>query len=193
MASGARVGLQEGINHRTNLSRREWRESKVRPVPGNPPHDRPVSRWDFFTFWRICDDPFPATLFQQLQRAILRHPVCVFEAWRNLSGPMWIQHRNQTPGWDRAASRWSALSPGSRTCREGHAPTHRPQMSSGRLFLDGVGRHQSPSLLHRHAQNNTHPESDPAKGDISTLPAWGHFYFALTARKKAVDKARCLD
>ena len=27
-------------------------------------------------------------------------------------------------------------------------------MSSGRLFLDRVGRHQSPSLLHRHGQHN---------------------------------------
>jgi hypothetical protein len=41
--------------------RREWREGKVRPIPGNPPHDRPVSRGNSFTFWKICDDPFPAT------------------------------------------------------------------------------------------------------------------------------------
>ena len=53
-------------------------------------------------------------------------------------------------------------------------------MSSGRLFLDRVGRHQSPSPLHRHGQNNMHPATLPARGDISTLPATGHFYFALT-------------
>ena len=29
--------------------------------------------------------------------------------------------QNQTLGWGRAASRWSALSPGTRTCREDHA------------------------------------------------------------------------
>jgi hypothetical protein len=52
--------------------------------------------------------------------------------------------------------------------------------SSGRLFLDRVGRHQSPSPLHRHTQFNMHFSQAPAKGDISTLPAWGHFYFALT-------------
>jgi hypothetical protein len=45
-------------------------------------------------------------------------------------------------------------SPGKRTRREDHVPSHRPQMSSGRLFLDRVGRHQSPSPLHRHIQNN---------------------------------------
>ena len=52
--------------------------------------------------------------------------------------------------------------------------------SSGRLFLDRVGRHQSPSPLHRHSQTNMHFSQASAKGDISTLPAGGHFYFALT-------------
>jgi hypothetical protein len=159
---------------------RKWREGKVRPIPGNPPHDRPVSRGIYFTFWRICDDPFDATSFPHLQRTILRRPVCVFKAWRNLSGPIW-QSQNQTLGWDRAASRWSAPGPGSRTRREDHAPSHRPQMSSGRLFLDRVGRHQSPSPLRRHPQINTHSAKLREKGDISTLPTRGHFYFALTA------------
>jgi hypothetical protein len=52
--------------------------------------------------------------------------------------------------------------------------------SSGRLFLDRVGRHQSPSPLHRHTQFNMRFSQAPAIGDISTLPAGGHFYFALT-------------
>jgi hypothetical protein len=159
---------------------KKWREGKVRPVRGNSPHDRPVSRGISFSFWRICDDPFPATPFPQRHRSILRRPVCVFEAWRNLSGPMWFQSQNQTLGRDRAASRRSAPGPGKRTRREDHVPSHRPQMSSGRLFLDRVARQQSPSLLHRQPQNNTHSSSDRAKGDISTLPARGHFYFALT-------------
>ena len=33
-------------------------------------------------------------------------------------------------------------------------------MSSGRLFLDRVGRHQSPSPLHRHGQNNSVARSE---------------------------------
>jgi hypothetical protein len=33
-------------------------------------------------------------------------------------------------------------------------PFSSSAMSSGRLFLDRVGRHQSPSLLHRHRQHN---------------------------------------
>ena len=50
---------------------RKWREGKVRPIPGNSPHDRPVSRGMSFTFWRICDDPFLATPDPWLQRTIL--------------------------------------------------------------------------------------------------------------------------
>jgi len=52
--------------------------------------------------------------------------------------------------------------------------------SSGRLFLDRVGRHQSPSPLYRHTQTNTHFSEPRSKGDVSTLPGGGHFYFALT-------------
>jgi hypothetical protein len=53
-------------------------------------------------------------------------------------------------------------------------------MSSGRLFLEQVGRHHSPSPLHRHGQINTRFSNPQAKGDISTLPGTRHFYFALT-------------
>jgi hypothetical protein len=158
----------------------EWREGKVRPVPGNAPRNRLVSR-GIISLWSICDDPFLATRFPLL--GILPGPsVGVFEAWRNLSGPMWYQNQkqNQTLGRNRAPSRWSVPNPGSRTCREDRALSHRPQMSSGRLFLDRVARQQSPSPLHRRSQNNTHSSSDQAKGDISTLLAGGHFYFALT-------------
>ena len=130
----------------------EWREGKIRPLQGNAPHDRLVSRGIFCSLWSICDDPFGATRFPQLQ--LLPGPsVGVFQAWRNLSGPMGFQNQNQkpnqnqNPGRDHTASRWSAPSPGQRTCREDHALSHRPQMSSGRLFLDRVGRHQSPSPL----------------------------------------------
>jgi hypothetical protein len=60
------------------------------------------------------------------------------------------------------------------------------QMSSGRLFLDRVGRHQSPSPLHRHPQISMHFSQATAKGDVSTLPGGGHFYFALTGPKGAL-------
>src|SRR5450432_2922228 len=53
--------------------------------------------------------------------------------------------------------------------------------SSGRLFLDRVARQHCPSPLHRHEQNNMRSPGGRGNGDISTLPAWGHFYFALTS------------
>jgi len=167
-----------------NSIQKEWREGKVRPIPGNSPHD-PAGRPGYFSRQREFATIPSRPLLSALQRTILRRPVCVFKAWRNLSGPMWFPKpkQNQTLGWGRAASRWSAPGPGSRTWREDHAPSHRPQMSSGRLFLDRGARQQSPSLLHRQPQNNTHSSSDWAKGDISTLPGRGHFYFALTRLK----------
>jgi hypothetical protein len=152
MASGARIGLHTGRRYRMNPCRKEWRESKVRPVLGNSPHDRPVSR-GYSSSRRICDDAFSATVLSGLHRTILGTQYAFSQAWQNLSGPMWYAKQNQTLGRNRATSRRSAPSPGSRTCREGHAPSHRPQMSSGRLFLDRVGRHQSPSPLRRHPQN----------------------------------------
>jgi hypothetical protein len=103
----------------------------------------------------------------------------VYKAWRNLSGPMGFQHQNQTLGWDRASSRRSAPGPGKRTSREDHAPSHRPQMSSGRLFLDRVARQHCPSPLHRRSQINMHFPGPRAKGDIST----GCVYFATTDQR----------
>jgi hypothetical protein len=82
------------------------------------------------------------------------------------------------------ASRWSA--PGCAAGRGFHpAPSSSSAMSSGRLFLDRVARQQSPSPLHRQEQNNKHPRRFGGKEDISTLPARGHFYFALTLNSSA--------
>ena len=60
-------------------------------------------------------------------------------------------------------------------------------MSSGRLFLDRVARQQSSSPLHRHTQNNMLSSEARAKGDISTFPGRGHFYFALTPPGSRLD------
>jgi hypothetical protein len=147
-----------------------WRAGKVRPIPGNSPHDPGRLTRGYFL---IVKESLRRCLSRHLWPTGLRNNtrrlICVFKAWRNLSGPMWFQNQNQTLGWGRAASRWSAPSPGSRTCREDHAPSHRPQMSSGRLFLDRVARQHCPSPLHRHGQINTHSSEGLARGDISTL------------------------
>jgi hypothetical protein len=168
-----------------NSMKRKWREGKVRPIPGNVPHDRLVSRG----YWIAKE---------RLRRSLPRHSfcataknteasVCVFKAWRNLSGPMWFPNQNQTLGRDPTPSRWSGPSPGKGTRREDRAPSHRPQMSSGRLFLDRVARQHCPSPLHRHTQITMHSREPQAKGDISTLPATRHFYFALTVKALPVD------
>jgi antitoxin HicB len=163
---------------------RRWREGKVRPIPGNPPHDRLVSRVIFSSLKESLRRSLPRHRLPHLQRilgaqyAFLRHVGiylvrCGFQ----------IKTHNQTLGRGRAASRWSAPSPGSRTRWEERALSHRPQMSSGRLFLDRVARQQSPSPLHRHAQTTMRLFPVQAKQDISTLQGIGHFYFALTMSK----------
>ena len=151
------------------------------PCTGKPPARPARQPGDFFVvkgeFATIPSSPLfsaPANILGA-QYAFLRHDG-IFLVRCGCK----TKTQNQTLGWGRAASRWSAPGPGSRTCREDHAPSHRPQMSSGRLFLDRVGRHQSPSPLHRHAQTIMHPLPASAKQDISTLQRIGHFYFALT-------------
>jgi len=123
--------------------------------------------------------PFPP-LASRSHRNTEAPQYAFWEAWRNLSGPMGFQKQNQTLGRDQAASRRSAPNPGKRTRREDHALSHRPQMSSGRLFLDRVARQHCPPPLHRHEQHNMRSPESRGDGDISTLPEWGHFYFALT-------------
>ena len=165
---------------RRGIRSRRWREGKGRPVPGNSPHDRPVSRGIPFSLRENLRRSLPRHRVPRLPTILLGAQYAFSKAWRNLSGPMWSFNQNQTPGRDRAASRRSAPSPGRRTRREDHALAHRPQMSSGRLFLDRVGRHQSPSPLRRHAQITMRPRRRHLKPERSTLLETGTFYFALT-------------
>ena len=155
------------------------------PLPGNSPHDRPVSRVTF------------SSLKESLRRSLPRHFTPVRSRtttefstrFQGIAESIWSdgvqlqnqnQNQNQILGRDHTASRWSAPRPGKRTRREEHALSHRPQMSSGRLFLDRVGRHQSPSPLRRHAQTTTHFPRGTLKPELSTLLGIGTFYFALT-------------
>jgi hypothetical protein len=160
---------------------RKWREGKVRPIPGNSPPARPVSR-SVCSLRRVCDDPFSATPLPQLPRTILGAQYAFLKAWRNLSvrcGP------TTTKPWGETAP----------------PPVRRPRaqveervgrttlcsssaMSSDRLFLDRVARQHCPSPLHRHAQTTTPPHSARPKPDISTLQRIGHFYFALTPKHR---------
>jgi hypothetical protein len=156
----------------------EWRARKVRPIPGNPPHGRPVSRVITCPLWSICDDSCDTTRFPLLQRTYRGPRYAFSKAWRNLSVRCGFTSKTK-PEPGSAAFRRSA--PTQVEERVGRAtPFSSSAMSSGRLFLDRVGRHQSPSPLHRHEQINTHSSLAQGKGDISTLLRRGHFYFALT-------------
>jgi hypothetical protein len=169
-----------------------WREGKVRPVPGNSPHDRPISRGILASLEESLRRSLPRHCFAQLQRTILGAQYAFSEAWRNLSGPMWFPKQNQTLGRDRAASRRSAPGPGSRTRREDHVPSHRPQMSSGRLFLDRVARQHCPSPLHRRPQHNMHFSDGPGKGDISTLHKRVTFLLCVDSQCDALESDSAL-
>jgi len=163
-----------------DADRRKWREGKVRPVPGNPPHDRLVSR-GICSSRRICDDPFPATSVRQLQRTIPRPAVCVFLGMAESFDPMWSKSKPKTKPWGGAVPPPAGRPLAQVQERAGRiTPSSSFSMSSDRLILDRVGRHQSPSPLHRHTQINMHFSEARGKEDISTLPGRGHFYFALT-------------
>ena len=163
---------------------RRWREGKVRPIPGSSPHGQPVSRGFFSSLKESLRRSLPRHRIPHQSRIILGAQYAFSKAWRNLSGPMGFNFKNRSQnqilGRDHTASRWSAPVPGKRTRREEHALSHRPQMSSGRLFLDRVGRHQSPSPLRRHAQPTTHFPRGTPRPELSTLLGSGTFYFALT-------------
>ena len=74
----------------------EWRKGKVRPIPGNAPRNRLVSR-GIWMLWSICDDPFSATGFPQLLRTIPGARYAFSKAWRNLSGPMGFKNTKPKP------------------------------------------------------------------------------------------------
>ena len=160
MAGGAILWLPEaGLNERTTAFRMALaRTGKLSARPAGEPVDS-------FTAGRVCETAWSA-VGPRLQS--------VYQAWRNLSSDVLT-----TPEGHGFDSRKSAPGPGKRPRRELRALLI-VRMSSDRLFLDRVGRHQRPSPLHRHEKLTIASPCSTAKHDISTLPATRHFYFALT-------------
>src|SRR5579864_3908577 len=162
------------------------------PVQGNSPSDRK----DYPDFESPQESLHRCPPTRSMTRTVARRecaPASEPQA-RNLA---FFRHRgifrSDVPCWDLeswgrgATSRWSVPGPAT-SRRDGRsAPCPSSTMSSGRLFLDQVGRHQRLSPLHRQQHNNTHLPEHPGKGDISTLPARGHFYFALTFSTSLLD------
>ena len=152
---------------------RRWREGKVRPIPGSSPHDRPVSRVISLSPRRACDDPFHATGFRisgppywARSMRFLRHGGIYLVRWGSTSKTKFktksrVGTRPPPAGRPRAQAK-------ERAGRNTLFLIVR-RMSSGRLFLDRVGRHQSPSPLHRRPQHNMHFSNGPLQRDISTL------------------------
>ena len=101
---------------------RRWREGKVRPIPGSSPHDRPVSRGISSSLKESLRRSLPRHRIPHQSRIILGAQYAFSKAWRNLSGPMGLnfknQIQNQIPGRDQTASRWSAPSPAIRPRRD---------------------------------------------------------------------------
>ena len=107
--------------------------------------------------------------------------IAFFQALRNLSPDGARLQRNPGAGTNRLP----LVGPESQGEERAGRNTLRliVAMSSGRLSLDRVGRHQSPSPFHRHEQHNTHSAESRLKGDIPTLHRMGTFLLCVDKGK----------
>src|SRR5216684_7086689 len=84
LAGSARLRCQtRGIVMTVGL--RKWREGKVRPIPGNSPHDRLVSRVISSSLKESLRRSLPRHCFPQLNGTMLGAQHAFSKAWRNLS------------------------------------------------------------------------------------------------------------
>jgi hypothetical protein len=95
---------------------RRWREGKVRPIPGNPPHDRPVSRGISSSLKESLRRSLPHHRIPQHAGIILAAQYAFSKAWRNLSGPMGfkVKIKNIKPTLDRGPYRLPLVGPRAR-------------------------------------------------------------------------------
>ena len=120
LAGGARVGCRRAEEPRHDSSHRgKWREGKVRPLQGNSPHDRPVSR-GFLSFKESLRRSLLRHSFPRFQEPYRAPRYAFFKAWRNLSVRCGLQKTKPRAG-TLTASRRSAPAPGKRTRREDRA------------------------------------------------------------------------
>src|SRR5262252_5442758 len=120
------------------------------PYPGKL-SARPAGKpGDFFVKGEFATIPsrhwLPAhLLLRRLSRRFLRHDGIYRSDGVSTQTQPWVETEPPPAGRPRAQVKERA---GRIT------PFSSSAMSSGRLFLDRVGRHQSPSPLHRHGQHN---------------------------------------
>jgi hypothetical protein len=159
----------------TTIRWSKWREGKSSPYTGKlSARPEPVSPGEFLRQREFATIPSPPLAASKHTERSVR----VFKAWRNLSLRC---GQTKTKSWG-GTNRLPLVGPVTQAKERVGRTTlfSSSAMSSGRLFLDRVARQHCPSPLHRHTQINMHSSDTHAKGDVSTLPAWGHFYFALT-------------
>jgi len=159
-----------------------WRPGKVRPIPGNAPHDRPVSRG-------------MNSIKERLRRS-LKRPGChlhtatpryAFSRHDGIYRSDVVQNQKPNPG--AGAVPPPVGRPRARV--EGRAgritPCSSSAMSSGRLFLDQVARQQSLSPLHRHGQIIMAFSGWAQRVTFLLCRTGGHFYFAATKARQILD------
>jgi hypothetical protein len=134
------------------VNRRKWREGKSSPYIGK--HSaRPAGKpGDFLIAKEGLRRSLPRHFLRSTSKNTERS-VCVFKARRNL----WVRRgQAKTKSWD-GTNRLPLVGPVPQAKeRVGRTtPFSSSAMSSGRLFLDRGGRHQSPSPLHRHIQHKS--------------------------------------
>jgi hypothetical protein len=138
---------------------------------------RPAGKPGHFSSLKEIFATIPSTPpIPQQPTIILGAQYAFLKAWRNLS--VRCGHQTKPEPRPTASRRSAPTQVGERVGRTTLFPSSA--MSSGRLFLDRVGRHQSPSPLRRHAQTTTHFPRGHSKPELSTLLGSGTFYFALT-------------
>ena len=154
------------------------------PITGKP-SARPAGKPGYLlvkeNLRRIPSPPLVSDNCKEQYRGLA---VCVFSGMAESFGPMLVlksKSKSKTKPWGGAVPPPAGRPLAQVQERAGRiTPSSSFSMSSDRLILDRVGRHQSPSPLHRHTQINMHFSETRGKEDISTLPGRGHFYFALT-------------
>ncbi len=135
-----------------------WRRQR-RPIPGNPASDRMRRGPDCNRHSRVCADA--STPFTGLPRRYL--PTAIGMRFRRHDGIYRsdvVSTPKPNPG--NGTNCLPPIGPATQVKERVGRTTlfSSSAMSSGRLFLDRVGRHQSPSLLHRRDQNKLIAGSD---------------------------------
>jgi hypothetical protein len=153
-------------------------KAKGRPIPGNVFDDRILRGPGCNRCLMVCADHFRVGF---LATAIyVGAPTCVFEASRNLSLRCESVLDLDTRCLPTAAPPSPDNAPG------GSRHPHRPDEFRPAIPWQVARQHCLPPL-HRHDQLTMPFPHGHSKPDISTLPAIGHFYFALTLETTQLD------